>query len=89
MNAALPASQSRDRTRLWDKQYRLIWDSATATTPAYQHISTWVNATVDRPDGTRWSGQFYRCPEGICRWSMDDMPVLKFPVWDIFDEVPA
>jgi len=53
-----------------------MWDSATATTPAYQHISTECRATIDHPDGTRWAGMFYRCPEGIKRWSMDDLTAL-------------
>jgi hypothetical protein len=75
VTAALPPGHGHKRTRLWDSQYRLIWDSATASTPAYQHINTWVNATIDL-DGERWSGQFYRSPNGIERWSMDDFPKL-------------
>jgi len=70
---ALPPGRNRDHTRLFDNQWQLIWDSATAMTPAYAHIATWVYAIVDRPDGTRWVGQFSRCPEGIRR---DEYPPL-------------
>jgi hypothetical protein len=70
----LPVGQGKPRLRLWDNCYRLIWDSAMAKTPAYQHISTWVNATIDA-EGERWSGIFYRCPEGIKRWSREDLTI--------------
>lgn len=76
---ALPAGRGREQTRLWDAHYRLIWDSATATTPAYQHVNTWVNATIDYPDGDRWVGQFYRCPEGVKRWAYEDLSYVT--VW--------
>jgi hypothetical protein len=62
---SLPPGRNRDRTRLFDNQWRPIWDSTTANTPAYAHIATWVHAVVVYPDGSRWVGQFYRCPEGI------------------------
>lgn len=74
----LPAGEGLERTRLWDKCYRLLWDSATATTPAYQHINTWVNASIDKPNGERWVGQFYRSPEGVQRWSRDDLKVIHY-----------
>ena len=76
----LPAGQGRDRMRLFDNQWRPIWDSATATTPAYQHIPSWVHAVIDHPDGTRWTGQLYRCPEGIKRWSYEDLRHIT--VWN-------
>lgn len=72
----LPAGRNRDRTILYDNQWQPIWDSATATTPAYQHIPDWVHAVINHPDGTRWVGRFYRCPEGIKRWSMEDLRYL-------------
>lgn len=65
-----------DRMQLRDKYYHRLWDSTTATTPAYRHINTWVNTTIDKPDGTRWWGQLYRCPEGIRRWSSDDLTII-------------
>ena len=73
---ALMEGRSRNHMRLWDNQWRLIWDSTTATTPAYQHISDRCNATIDYPDGQRWSGIVYRCPEGIQRWSHEDLSWL-------------
>jgi hypothetical protein len=76
VTAALPPGHGHKRTRLWDSQYRLIWDSATAATPAYQHINTWVNATIDL-DGDCWSGQFYRCPEGVRREQYHSTRYLK------------
>ncbi|MCG7596332.1 hypothetical protein [Mycobacterium sp. PSTR-4-N] len=76
----LPAGQGRDHMCLFDNQWRLIWDSATATTPAYQHIANWVHAVIDHADGTRWVGQLYRCAEGVRRWSMEDLSrVLVWP----------
>ena len=66
MRAALPRGRG-NHIRLWDRQWRLIWDSHTATTPLYDHVSTLVNATIDYPSGYRWSGFFERCPEGIRR----------------------
>jgi hypothetical protein len=73
---ALAVGQGRERTRLFDNQWQPIWDSATATTPAYAHIASWVHAVIDRADGTRWIGQFYRCPEGIRRWAYEDLEHL-------------
>jgi hypothetical protein len=73
------------RTRLWDAQWRLIWDSATATTPAYQHVNTWVNATIDQPDGTRWAGQFYRCMEGVAREELIDSARTYLLEWPTLD----
>lgn len=65
-----------DRLRLWDNQWRLLWDED-ATTPAYQLISTWVNATIDHSDGTLlWSGRMYRTPCGIQR-ETDMRPYLR------------
>lgn len=73
-----------EHVRLWDNEYRLIWDSQTATTPAYQHISTQVNATIDYGDWrTRWNGIFYRCPEGIQRMRHADLVHdLRWPTID-------
>ena len=62
-----------NRTRAYDRQWRLIWDSDTATTTLYDHISSEVYATIDQPDGQRWSGMFYRCPEGVKRWTHPDL----------------
>lgn len=76
----LTAGQGRDHVRLFDNQWRCIWDSATATTPAYQHIADWVHAVIDHPDGTRWVGQFCRCPEGIVRWSYEELSHVT--VWN-------
>lgn len=64
--------------RLWDRQWRLIWDSHTATTPLYDHVSTYVNATIDYPNGYRWSGFFERCPEGIRRGEHHFMEDLEY-----------
>ena len=68
-----------NRTRAYDRQWRLIWDSDTATTPLYDHISTEVNAIIDHPNGYRWSGMFYRCPEGVKR--MKHIDPLKYLTW--------
>lgn len=78
-----------ERLRLWDREYRMIWDSRTATTPAYRHISTWCHATIDYPDGTRWDGQLYRCAEGIIRWSYDDLSYIVHWPNPILDETGA
>lgn len=71
------------RTRIYDKQWRLLWDSDTATTPAYTHISNRANATIDFSDsGTRWVGEFYRCPEGIKRGTYPDpWELRKLMTW--------
>lgn len=76
---ALPPGRNRDHIHLFDNQWQPIWDSATATTPAYAHIATWVHVVIDRADGTRWVGQFYRCPEGIRRWAFEDLAYVT--VW--------
>lgn len=76
---ALPPGRGRYRTILFDACWRPIWDSATATTPAYQHVTSWVNAVIHHPDGTRWTGQLYCCPEGIKRWSFEDVKYLLLP----------
>jgi hypothetical protein len=73
---SIPGFEPHDRLVLWDKYFHPIWVSDTATTPACAHIATWVHATIDKPDGTRWVGQLYRCPEGIKRWSINDLSVL-------------
>lgn len=73
----LPPGKRQKRTRLWDRQWRLLWDSAVDSTPAYKHISTWVNAAIDDPDGTHWVGEFYRCPEGIRREKYPDFEFSK------------
>lgn len=62
-----------DRVRAYDLQWRLIWDSETATTSLWQHMSSECHATIDYPDGRRWSGMFYRCPEGVKRWECPDL----------------
>ena len=87
VSAALPVGLGYDRLRLWDRYYLPLWDSATATTPAYQHIATWVNATIQYPDGTHWHGQLIRTPNGIERWSRDDIVVLEWPVNRLIDVV--
>jgi hypothetical protein len=82
----LPAGAGALRTRLWDKQYRLIWDSATATTPAYQHVAaTEVNATIDYPDGSRWSGLFYRTRVGVQRYTHDTEYLKYLLEWPEFE----
>lgn len=73
----LPPGQQQPRTRLWDRQFRLLWDSTVDSTPAYRHIIDWVNATIDDPDGTRWSGWFHRCPEGIRREAYTHFEYLR------------
>ena len=79
MLTALPAGRGDTRTVLFDSRWRQVWDSATATTPAYEHITDSLNAVVDGPYG-RWSGIVYRCPEGIKRWSWDDLAGVL--IWD-------
>ena len=72
------------RMTLWDKQFRLVWDSETAVTPAYQAITQcitgWVHATIDFTDGFRWTGQLFRCPEGVKRFSRADLTYVTWPV---------
>lgn len=70
------------RMTLWDTQFRLLWDSAVATIPAYLHVGDRVNAVVEYADGGRWSGLFYRCPEGIRRWSHVELTHLSWPVYE-------
>lgn len=86
MTAALPAGDGRDRVRLWDNQWRALWDSAVDTTPAYRHIATWCHATIDRPDGSRWVGRFTRTREGIIREQYPDplelVKLTQWPTWD-------
>lgn len=77
MSRELTPGLGRDRLRLWDNQWCLMWDSAIATTPAYKHISTWTNATIDYSNGTRWSGQLKRCREGILRTSYEDIRDIR------------
>ena len=87
-NPALPAGNGQDRTRLFDRQWRLLWDSAVDTTPAYRHINTHVRACIDHPDGARWVGEFYRCPEGIKRDPYPDPGLLdKLLEWPTFEEL--
>jgi hypothetical protein len=76
------------RTRLYDRQWSLLWDSSTDTTPAYRHIATWVRATIEHDDGTRWVGEFYRCPEGIRRDTYPDpAEVERLLTWPTFGGV--
>lgn len=69
------------RLRLYDKYYNLLWDSDADATPPYQHISDYVNATIDTPN-FRWSGILERRREGIVREPLLDLqPLLEWPKW--------
>ena len=57
---------SRPHFVLYDKYWRPIWDSETATTPPYQHIADKTMYTIESDDGREY-GIMYRCPEGIKR----------------------
>lgn len=77
-----------DRLRLWDRNWRLLWAADTSTEPAYRYVNTWVNATIDYDDGTRWVGQVYRCPEGLKRWSYEDLTKLTYWPNPVLEVVP-
>lgn len=68
-----------ERLRLFNRFWDPIWDSDKAPFgfPAYPFIATWVNATIDYGDGTRWVGRLERCPEGIHRETYLDPTVLR------------
>lgn len=68
------------RMTLWDKQFRLVWDSRFYAKPAYECIDGWVHATIDYDDGFRWTGQLFRCPEGVKRFSRADLTYVTWPV---------
>lgn len=66
--------------RLWNRFWDPIWDSEKAPYgfPAYPFISTWVNATIDYADGSRWVGRLERTREGIHREAYPDPNVFRY-----------
>ena len=58
---------SRPHTILYDRYWRPIWDSETATTPPFQHITDDTKYTIDTGDDDREYGIVYHSPDGI-RW---------------------
>jgi hypothetical protein len=85
-----------ERMTLWDKQFRLVWDSDLRSAmrdpklgPAYEAVNEvdgWVNAVIYFTDGTRWTGQLFRCPEGIKRFSREDLSYFSWPVNPLLPE---
>jgi hypothetical protein len=80
------------RMTLWDKQFRLVWDSdlhaamRTPSTPAYEAIDGWVHAIIVFTDGFRWTGLLFRTAEGVQRFSRDD---LTYVTWSIYPMLEA
>ena len=68
-----------ERLRLFNRYWDPIWDSGKAPfgMPAYRLIPTWVNASIDYDDGTRWIGRLYRCREGIRREAYPDPNIFR------------